>query len=38
MTANSLAIWLTSLLPMPSASATAMPLELSSGSFGTETP
>ena len=33
MTADSLATWLTSLLLMPSASATAMPFELSSGSL-----
>src|SRR3954462_5834069 len=38
MTANSAATWLTSLEPMPSASATAMPFEPSSGCAGARKP
>ncbi|MGY4369086.1 hypothetical protein ACVW1A_005151 [Bradyrhizobium sp. LB1.3] len=38
MTADSLAIWLTVLLEMPSARTAAMPFRLSIGSSGTRTP
>ena len=38
MTANSAATWLTSLEPMPSASAIATPLDPSSGSAGARKP